>query len=185
MPMRCQFPGHVRRNITAERPLLERTRKSLKPSVRTVQIADAFLFLLKCCPLRLALARVIAVEAFRVIPHEASNNPPVCPPAVHFTSLIVYAIAFDRIGNVINIRAVKVALALSELGQFKSLLSERLQVARAIGLSFASAFLLPCGDLFAQIFGPNIQRGLRPHGSVALESKWICPTCARIGFDDC
>src|SRR6516164_25440 len=128
MPIRCQLPGHVRRRIRAERPLLERTRKSLKHSVRTAQIADAFLLLLKCCPLRLALARVIAVEAFRVIPHEASNNP----PAVHFTSLIVYAIAFDRIRNVINIRAVQVALALSELGQFKSLLSERLQVARTI-----------------------------------------------------
>ena len=44
---------------------------------------------------------------------EASNNPPVCPPAVHIASLIVYAIAFDRIGNVINIRSVRVALALS------------------------------------------------------------------------
>src|SRR5215472_4044534 len=123
MPIRCQFLGHVRRNIRAECPLLECTRKSLKPSVRTLQISDACLFLLKCYPLRLALARVIPVEAFCVIPHEASDNPPVCPPPVHFTSLIVYAIAFDWIGNVINIRFVQVAHALSELGQFKSLLS--------------------------------------------------------------
>jgi hypothetical protein len=37
-----------------------------------------------------------------------------------------------------------------------------------------------CLELLSRV---NLTWDLR--GSVALESKWLCPSCAPIGFDDC